>query len=1155
QLNTTATSLTTLNEYGQYRVNSPNITVTGDLPEANLRVYLTDATTGESLGQATVTNTSFSADIQLSGVGSRTVELRLVDEAGNDSTGTIDIFADVTQPVILDFLNVPDTATLDPVSYLDVQFSEIIDLNTFDKTDISLLRDGQAVTLPDTVTISQVSGSTYRINGLDTLTTTPGTYSLEVNATTLQDNAGNSGIAAETAIFTIAEPPTPGVTLTATGGNTTVTEGGNTDTYSIILDTQPTADVTVTLTVGAGITTDTNILTFNDSNWNQPQTITVTAVNDTTPEGDHTATITHTTNSSDSNYNNLTLPNINVSISDNDAEIQGMKWHDLDGDGVKDTDEPGLQGWTIYLDSNTNGQLDAGEISVVTDENGNYTFTNLRPDTYTVAEVMQEGWQQTYPQVNVTTTGAEIELYIPNSPIISNETYTTTSATNLINLDDFWADARFTDIKGTGFTSVIIDTGIDLNHPLFGADDDNNGIADKILYQYDFADQDNNASDKNNHGSHIASIFSSIAPDANLIVLKVFSDEGSGFFSDLEAALQWVTTNADAYNVASVNLSLGDNQNWITQTARYGIGDELAALASQNILIAAAAGNSFYQYASTPGLAYPAIDPNVISVGAVWADNFGSRTFTGGAGDYTTDTDRIASFSQRHPELLDTFAPGILITGANATGGTISMGGTSQATPYVTALATLAQEIAQEYLGRKLSVTEFRTLLETTGDLIIDGDDENDNVSNTGASYPRINAIALAEAILNLDGSDSTSTPDHPDNNSTNDPIYIPENTFSLVHTVNLTAGQVATDIDFGNQLIPPILSITPTDAEKEEGDSGTTAYSFTLTRAENTTGETSVTYEVTGSGNNPANADDFGGTFPSDTVTFADGETEKEITVEVTGDSQVEPDENFTLNLTNPSGGAQITNGTATGTILNDDTENTPPQAFYFSTDANTYSPGETLSLTNAWVLDPDGTSDIERVDMWLLAPEGDWRNVEDAEDFEPWSGGNQWASFDEYTLDLSGLESGEYTLWGKAYDSAGNASDAYTTTFEVSSVSQSTQTQSNTQTLSQVQQESSSTSSGDELTGMAANDSLVTQQDGDKLTKSDSNDPFVYTSLSESGDVITDFQVADDQIVLTEVLESVDYQGSDALADGYVRLVQGSSATQVQIDPDGLQ
>ncbi|MFN6247980.1 putative Ig domain-containing protein, partial [Microcystis sp.] len=356
----------------------------------------------------------------------------------------------------------------------------------------------------------------------------------------------------------------------------------------------------------------------------------------------------------------------------------------------------------------------------------------------------------------------------------------------------------------------IIDTGADLNHPLFGADANNNGIADKIIYQYDFADNDADASDKNNHGSHITSIASQIAPDANLIILKVFKDDGSGYFADLEEALQWVNTNANTYNVASVNLSLGDNQNWTTQASRYGIGDELAAIAGQNILIAAAAGNSFYTFNSTPGLAYPAADPNVISVGAVWADDFGSRSFSNGAVDYTTFEDAIASFSQRHP-LLDVFAPGILITGANATGGTISMGGTSQATPFISAIATLSQQIAQTYLGREITLTEFRTLLDTTSNLIIDGDNEQDNVINTGISYPRINVLALAEGILNLSNISSGSNTGNTGNNSGNDPIYVPDNTVSLVHTITLTAGQILTDINFGNQLLPtnqaPIVS------------------------------------------------------------------------------------------------------------------------------------------------------------------------------------------------------------------------------------------------------------------------------------------------------------------------------------------------------------
>ncbi|MDJ0661973.1 MAG: S8 family serine peptidase [Crocosphaera sp.] len=81
----------------------------------------------------------------------------------------------------------------------------------------------------------------------------------------------------------------------------------------------------------------------------------------------------------------------------NPAEIQGSKWHDVDGDGIWDSNESALEGWTIYLDQNENGELDEGEISTITDANGHYSFTGLAPDTYTVAEVMQLGWGQTYP--------------------------------------------------------------------------------------------------------------------------------------------------------------------------------------------------------------------------------------------------------------------------------------------------------------------------------------------------------------------------------------------------------------------------------------------------------------------------------------------------------------------------------------------------------------------------------------------------------------------------------------------------------------------------------------------------------------------------------------------------------------------------------------
>ncbi|MFC1766164.1 SdrD B-like domain-containing protein, partial [Planctomycetota bacterium] len=77
--------------------------------------------------------------------------------------------------------------------------------------------------------------------------------------------------------------------------------------------------------------------------------------------------------------------------------IEGSKWHDLNANGLWDTGEPGLAGWTIFLDANSNGQLDAGETNTVTDANGSYAFNNLQPGTYEVAEFQQPGWQQTYP--------------------------------------------------------------------------------------------------------------------------------------------------------------------------------------------------------------------------------------------------------------------------------------------------------------------------------------------------------------------------------------------------------------------------------------------------------------------------------------------------------------------------------------------------------------------------------------------------------------------------------------------------------------------------------------------------------------------------------------------------------------------------------------
>ncbi|WP_198352543.1 Calx-beta domain-containing protein [Sphingomonas sp. MA1305] len=77
----------------------------------------------------------------------------------------------------------------------------------------------------------------------------------------------------------------------------------------------------------------------------------------------------------------------------------------------------------------------------------------------------------------------------------------------------------------------------------------------------------------------------------------------------------------------------------------------------------------------------------------------------------------------------------------------------------------------------------------------------------------------------------------------------------------------------------------------------------------------------MTGSGTHPANASDFvGGVFPSGTLAFAANESSKTINVPIQGDTGQEPDETFTVTLSNAQTAGNITSATATGTIVNDD-------------------------------------------------------------------------------------------------------------------------------------------------------------------------------------------------------------------------------------------
>jgi hypothetical protein len=79
------------------------------------------------------------------------------------------------------------------------------------------------------------------------------------------------------------------------------------------------------------------------------------------------------------------------------GKISGVKFNDLNANGVRDAGEPGLANWRIYIDRNLNGHFDVGERSALTNVFGQYSINNLAPGTYRVREVQQPGWRQTAP--------------------------------------------------------------------------------------------------------------------------------------------------------------------------------------------------------------------------------------------------------------------------------------------------------------------------------------------------------------------------------------------------------------------------------------------------------------------------------------------------------------------------------------------------------------------------------------------------------------------------------------------------------------------------------------------------------------------------------------------------------------------------------------
>ncbi|NET48225.1 MAG: S8 family serine peptidase [Merismopedia sp. SIO2A8] len=316
------------------------------------------------------------------------------------------------------------------------------------------------------------------------------------------------------------------------------------------------------------------------------------------------------------------------------------------------------------------------------------------------------------------------------------------AAFDLIGLTQLRNDPRYADIDGSGMNVAVIDTGLDATHPL---------LRSAYVTGVDITKGSGAPIDRIEHGTHVAGTIGArdesigVATDAGLIGLGVFQ---STYASNrtIEDALEWVLQNHKQYNIVAVNLSLGGGFFSSASAADTSIlYDDVQRLEAAGITVVSAAGN-FYKNHEYPNLSEPAIFSS-LAVGAVWQDGGHSNVaFSDGAIDYTTGADRITSFSQRLRAENVVFAPGAYITSTVPNGGLAAMAGTSMAAPIVTGAVALMQEAAMQFGGRLLTPDEISNIISDTADTIFDGDDEDDNVTNTNTSYKRLNVYrAIAE--------------------------------------------------------------------------------------------------------------------------------------------------------------------------------------------------------------------------------------------------------------------------------------------------------------------------------------------------------------------------------------------------------------------------
>ena len=336
----------------------------------------------------------------------------------------------------------------------------------------------------------------------------------------------------------------------------------------------------------------------------------------------------------------------------------------------------------------------------------------------------------------------DVAYISPNRPLSGTSTSTLDFTRETVNAQVAWQQWG---LDGTGVGVAVIDSGVTAVGDLYWWIPSNQTYGSRVVYSQSFVPGTTDTSDQYGHGTHVAGIiagagwfstgsnfthtFKGIAPNANIINLRVLDQNGAGTDSSVIAAIQTAISLKSTYNIRVINLSLG-RQVYESYTLD-PLCQAVEAAWNAGIVVVVAAGNQGRNdSAGTEGygtIAVPGNDPYAITVGAL-------KT----AGTPTRSDDTIASYSSKGPTAYDYVVKPDIVAPGNQV------------------ISTLAPNASLLSSPTDVYLTEYSSYSTTTS--TGSGGNTKNNKKNSTSSLSTVTTNTISPSYMRLSGT-SMATP------------------------------------------------------------------------------------------------------------------------------------------------------------------------------------------------------------------------------------------------------------------------------------------------------------------------------------------------------------------------------------------------------------